>query len=122
MNQSMKLLLMFSIAIVVLSVGAARAEASDTIRARVPFPFVVHNKTLPAGQYLLLREDTDPAVLLIQEVGKPHAAAFVVTNGAAGRDPAGDKPCLTFTRVENQYRLSNVWESRNEGRTVVGKQ
>jgi hypothetical protein len=121
MNPVMKASLLFSVAVVVLSLGASRADAADTIRARVPFPFVVHDKTLPAGQYLLVRPETDPAVVLIEQVGKPHAAAFVVTNGAAGRDPAGDRPCLTFTRVENQYRLSNIWESRTEGRTVVGK-
>jgi hypothetical protein len=121
MNPAMKLSVLFSIAVAVLTLGAARADASDTIRARVPFPFVVQNKTLPAGQYLLVREDTDPAVVLIREVSRPYAAAFVVTNGAAGHDPAGEHPCLTFARYENQYRLSNIWESRNEGRTVIGK-
>ena len=122
MRSVVKTGLVFAGSVLVLAGAAARADASDTVRVRVPFDFVVRNQTLPAGQYLLQREDTNPSVLLIQKVSGPHASAFVITNGAAGQDPKGDKPCVTFTRVENQYRLTNVWESRTDGRTVMEKE
>ena len=108
--------------LVALGSGVARADAAEVIKANVPFPFVVHNETFPAGQYMLRRDDVDPAVLLIQGARGNHASMYVITNGAAGHDPKGDKPCLTFKRVENQYKLANVWESNLEGRTVTGEE
>ena len=42
----------------------------------------------------------------------------MLTIPACGVDPAGDKPVLTFTHVENVYRLSTIWESHAEGRTL----
>jgi hypothetical protein len=36
-----------------------------------------------------------------------------------GRDPAGSHSVLTFKRRENQYELSNIWQSRDEGWDVV---
>jgi hypothetical protein len=47
-----------------------------------------------------------------------ESGAIVLTRAADGRDPAGDKPVLIFTRVENQYRLSTVWDSGTEGRML----
>jgi hypothetical protein len=40
------------------------------------------------------------------------------TTPASGVGPAGDKPALTFTRDENAYRLSTIWESLTEGRML----
>ena len=85
----------------------------------VPFPFVVRGQTLPAGAYVLQSDDQDRAVMMIRGATAHHAStALVLTIPADGRDPAGDKPALTFTRVENQYRLSTVWESGTEGRAL----
>ena len=41
--------------------------------------------------------------------------AIVMTIPADGHDPAGNKPALTFSRFENGYRLSTIWESASEG-------
>jgi hypothetical protein len=107
-------------AVVALAGGAARADASETIKVNVPFAFTVRNQTLPAGEYLVRRDDTDPAVLLIQNVDRTHAGTFVLTNAAGGHDPTGDKSCLSFTRTGETYQLSSIWESPFEGHTVLG--
>jgi hypothetical protein len=97
-------------------VGSARAEE---VKVNVPFPFVVHGQTLPAGEYVVQPVDQDPAVIMIRGEHANHKwATIVLTNPADGRDPAGEKPALTFTRVETQYRLSTIWESGTEGRTL----
>ncbi len=62
---------------------------AGTIEVKVPFPFVVQGKTLPAGQYRV--EKLGALVLLRGEKGNT-ASMFVLTNPAGGHDPAGDKP------------------------------
>lgn len=103
-------------AVFVVCVGAAAQAA--TIEVTVPFPFLVHGKTLPAGQY---RVETEGAVALIRgEQGNP-AALFVATAPAGGHDPSGDQPALTFIRDETQYKLADIWESGSEGLAIAGR-
>lgn len=105
-------------ALVFLGLCAASARAGEVI-VKVPFPFVAGGRTLPAGEYVMQPAGQDPAVMLIRGENANHgSSAFVLTIPADGHDPAGDKPSLTFTRVENQYRLSTIWESGSEGRTL----
>jgi hypothetical protein len=33
--------------------------------------------------------------------------------------PGGNRPSLQFVRHENQYKLSSIWESANDGLTLV---
>src|SRR5262245_33770736 len=92
-------------------VGSARAA---TVEARVPFDFVVRGQTLPAGHYLIERDDNDPYVLYIR--GKESRTnVFVITEPAGDHDPAGDQPALRFTRDGSQYRLEEIWPSRDQG-------
>ena len=100
-----------------LLVASGTARASDILQFNVPFPFVVGNETLPAGRYTV-RGDivTGPSVLLIRGM-HTQQAAIVLTEAAAGHGP--DKPALQFEHRENQYRLTNIWESPGEGRTII---
>ena len=101
---------------------AARADAQESLlRVKVPFEFVVHGKTLPAGEYLIQRLDLSPNVLLIEGTKNLNEAAMVSTMTAAGHDPKGDTPVVTFVRRENVYRLENVWESDSEGQSVIDR-
>ena len=83
---------------------------------KVPFPFLVDGKASRPGSYTIEREGMSASVLLIRGDKGITASTFVATLPAGGRDPAGDRPALTFKRHENQYRLSAVWESATEGR------
>jgi Na+-translocating ferredoxin:NAD+ oxidoreductase RnfD subunit len=100
-----------------LLLASGTARASDILEVNVPFSFLVGSETFPAGHYMV-EEDTlgGPAVLLIRGMHTPQAA-FVVTHAAAGPGPS--KPALQFVRRENQYQLSQVWESPSEGQSVV---
>jgi len=106
-------------AIACVVVTAGNAAAADMVDVKVPFPFVANGHTFPAGQYTIERAGTGTSVLLIRGDKHNRTAAFVSTTPADGRDPAGDRPALTFTRHENQYRLSAVWESATEGQTLM---
>jgi hypothetical protein len=108
-------------ALVLLGSVAARADGFDAVKVKVPFPFVVHGRTLPAGEYRIERMEMEPSVLFIESTKNVNQAAFVTTMPASGHDPQKDRPVVTFTRHENQYVLKNVWESDTEGQTVIGK-
>ena len=109
-----KLLKVGVMAAACLAVAAGSARAS-TLDVKVPFPFVVQGKTMPAGQYQVT--DEDGLIRLRGEKGT-RAADTVLTIPASGSDPAGKQPVLMFTRLENQYRLTGVWESATEGREI----
>ena len=94
---------------VVLGVGSARAS---TMEVKVPFPFVVQGRTLPAGQY---RITNDGGLVQFHGERGNQAVLYVLTTPASGQDPAGDRPALTFTRHENQYRLHDIWQSATYG-------
>ncbi len=98
--------------------ATARASIQDVMVVKVPFPFVVEGRTLPAGQYVVQRDDGVPSVLMLKGDKGNRAFSFVGTEPAAGRDPAGDKPALSFVHRGNQYRLSTVWEAGDRGESV----
>jgi hypothetical protein len=115
MRSILKKSAVFAVAFVVFNGATARAAG---VEVKVAFPFVVHGQTLPAGQYLVERDEGSSAVLIRGMKGN-HADTFVLTAPAAGHDPAGEKPALTFTRHESQYRLSSIWESGTDGYAIV---
>ena len=96
-------------------VCVAAAGHAQTIEVTVPFPFLVHGTTLPAGQY---RVEAEGSVVLIRGEHGNQAAMFVGTTPAPGHDPSGDQPALMFTRYETQYRLADIWESGSEGLAI----
>ena len=121
MKSILKTSLLLAGAVVVLDGGVARAADFQEMTAKVPFPFVVHNKTLPAGRYLLQRDDSDRSLVLIRSENGAHVASYVLTTPADGHDPSGDKPCLSFTRQGNTYQLSKIWDSSDDGVSLIGK-
>jgi hypothetical protein len=110
-----------ALAVVALGVcaGSAQAETHEVI-VKVPFAFAVQGHSLPAGKYVVSRVSDDPSALIIrgEDVNKKSIAIFL-TMPADGHDPAGDTPALTFSRFENGYRLSTVWESASEGQQML---
>ena len=104
-------------ALMCLAATAGVARAQDTLEVKVPFSFLVNGKTLlPAGNYTITRDSMASSVYLIRG---DKAGAFVATVPSGGHDPVGNQPTLTFVRHENQYKLSTIWESANDGLTLV---
>jgi hypothetical protein len=98
---------------------AGTAASADVLEAKVPFPFVVNGKTLPAGQYTIERAGMGESVLLIRGEHGNDATVFVGTRPAGRQSPSHDMPALQFKKYENQYKLSAVWESADEGMDVT---
>jgi hypothetical protein len=101
--------------------SAAGPSYAEGIEVKVPFPFVVQGRTLPKGEYNIQPVSFGSSALLIRGEKGTKGGAIVQTHPASGHDPVGDKPALTFTRYENQYRLSTIWESAMTGLALSGK-
>jgi hypothetical protein len=108
-------------AILVCAGGTARASTSPVLEANIPFSFVVNGQNFPAGKYTVRRDDMSSSVLLIRGENNSHMATFVATTPDGGQDPLGSRPALTFKQHENQYRLSGVWQSANQGWDVASR-
>lgn len=103
------------LAAVLIVLGAGTASAQDLVTVKVPFPFEVRGRVLPAGTYTL---QDDHGILLIRGEYGTHGAVVALTTPAGGQDPSGGTPALTFVRHENEYRLASVWESKDRGELI----
>ena len=107
-------------ALLLFAGATANAAEGYSFEVKVPFPFVVTGQTFPAGQYMV-EEQAEGSVLLLRGEKGNHAVTFVRATRATRPEPAGTEPALTFTRSENQYQLSSVWEPGSEGWSVIGR-
>ena len=98
----------FAAVLVLLAAGSAKAA---TMEVKVPFPFTVQGKALPAGQYRVTEEQG-----VVQFQGeRTKENLFFLAVPAGGRDPSGNKPTLSFSHSENAYQLDDIWESGASG-------
>ena len=97
---------------VFVGMGVGSARAQEMVVAKIPFPFVVTGKEFPAGRYAFSTDDHN--VLLIRSADD-RSERFAIVHAAAGRDPAGSQPALVFIHHENEYLLSQLWESDRDG-------
>jgi len=105
---------LFLIACLLVGVGAsltsnAQIESNVTIKANVPYAFVVGDTTLPAGAYTIRVADgfNNRDVLVIKSAtGK--TAVFFETAPVTGKSPM-DKSELVFDKIGDTYFLSQVF-------------
>jgi hypothetical protein len=89
------------------------------IKADIPFDFVVGDKTLAAGEYLIgqITSGSDVGILVRSSDGSQKAIRL--TN-AVSADAPQKKNVLTFHRYGNTYFLAQVWTSGSvSGREVL---
>ena len=105
----------------VFLLAGGSARAATLVDVRVPFPFVVRNQILPAGQYRVEQVGNDPAILMIRGEHGLNVSVISSSIEATGQDPAGNKPALTFSRGEDGYHLKDIWQSHADGRELRGQ-
>ena len=89
--------------------GLANAQMSTTIKAQVPFEFVVNGKTMPAGECIIEVVGNGRTLLSISG-GKQHVYAFPIT---AESPNASKEAALVFHQYGERYFLAGV---KREGR------
>jgi hypothetical protein len=97
-------------AVVAVTAGASTAAQAAEVRARIPFPFIVNGKALPAGSYALAEER---GMLWVRG---DRGAAVVLTQGVHSNEPV--KPQLVFHRYGDEYILRQAWTGGSSGREL----
>jgi hypothetical protein len=99
---------MFTMVLMLLPVLAgAQLIGDQTIVTQVPFGFMVANKIVPAGQWIVQRAPSGTTgILAIRNV---HAAAGLFASASVDEMKApAEKYALVFTRYGGQYFLSGI--------------
>ena len=103
-----KILVALLVAVVVAFAGVTVASAqSESALVKVPFPFIVNGKLLPAGNYRIMPQQSDPALLQIE--GIDHKVGAFTNTEWAGAGEVPDSPVhVAFKNVDGHYFLSQV--------------
>jgi len=113
--------LLIGLAIFAATASANAQSLERPIRVNVPFDFVVANKKLPAGKYLISRAQPNAGDLLLAVTSKDNLVnTFSFTVPVQVLTPT-DKGKLVFHRYGEQYFLSEVWPAGATTGRVVAK-
>jgi hypothetical protein len=98
----------------VLTVAAFGQNNSAVLKADIPFSFVVANRTLPPGQYVL--SNVTERTVRITNPGKQ--TAIVQTGKVLGHAPESAGK-LVFYRYQDTYFLAQVWDAGSDTGKLV---
>ncbi|MBA3765482.1 MAG: hypothetical protein H0W99_00575 [Acidobacteria bacterium] len=107
-KQSLRMVVILSF-LMILSVSSAHAQSSREMTAKIPFSFIVANKTFPAGDYSVTRlnPQSDKAALAIKSMDGRLSKVVLTMSVQAGA--LQERAKLVFTRYNDQYYLSQIW-------------
>jgi hypothetical protein len=95
--------------VVVLGIafGVASAQSTEPLKFRTPFPFVVGDQPMPAGEYVM-QVPTATGTLSFTNRTDGNASAFV-TSVSIEKLETEDSYRLIFHRYGDRYYLSEIW-------------
>jgi hypothetical protein len=86
--------------------AATEAQNVDHLKVQIPYGFVAHGQTFPAGEYEVSRaSDQDPIVLVLRNF-QNHEAVVVLTSEM--KDTPSNKSSVSFEKVGGQLFLSEI--------------
>ena len=96
--------------------ASAQVRSDATIRANIPYSFVVNNTTLPAGTYVLSVADPYGSDLTVLEIRSANSKVAVLFETQPITDPrSAPQTELVFDKVGDTYFLSRVFLEGDEG-------
>jgi hypothetical protein len=106
-----------SMLLFVAAVAAAPSHAQQISKINIPFAFQAGGKTLPAGEYRVMRalQDTAAAQLIQSTDGK--TAVVVLTDSVDPKKPDVTQK-MVFHRYGREYFLSQIWTGNGLGRKL----
>ena len=94
-------------------IPAHAQAAGTTMRASIPFDFIVRGRTLPAGYYEIRRINDEPNGLVIQNINHRRAESMFETEPVySSKEP--NKSVLVFHHYGDSYFLSEVVTAGSE--------
>src|SRR5262249_46204686 len=106
-----KFLTLFICLMVLVSVSVY-GESANLLRVRVPFTFLIGNKTMPAGEYTVEPVEHIKGGLLIRRAEGRESKIFLGQASPARVEPG--QGMLVFHRYGDQYFLSQVVGCRDD--------
>lgn len=97
--------------VLALSAVPGSAQELAKIKVNIPFNFVVADKELKAGDYVIQRLRDTGALIIRSAEGNDQQTAFAVPMES---NKTGNHERLIFHRYGDEYFLSQVWLSGNE--------
>jgi len=104
----MKSLRSILFALTVLLMATAAQAQQTSVRANVPFDFVIGNQAYPAGDYALKSMQISGVLIRVENV--QEAASRVTLSNACVSIDAATSTKLVFHRVGDSYFLYQIWE------------
>jgi hypothetical protein len=113
----MKALYTIALTVGLLLTTAAANAQGVTMRAHIPFDFVVGDQALPAGDYLVQPQLSGSAILTMRSSDGNRAASAITYSYGGGRP--WEKTELVFHHVAQSYILAQVQvQGFSEGRQL----
>ncbi|HEX6648124.1 MAG TPA: hypothetical protein VF075_01250 [Pyrinomonadaceae bacterium] len=121
LKQSVKTLTMLTLvvglALVATVVSANGQTKSPRLTANIPFDFIVGDKTLPSGEYVVSSATDDGAgVRISSHNGKSSAIRL---SQAVPERTKSRNARMVFHRYGQQYFLAQVWSGSDYGRALM---
>jgi hypothetical protein len=108
-----KQILAVAAAVVFTALAPAQSHAQQASRASIPFAFQAGNKTMPAGEYRIVRALPDTEA--VQQIRRTDSsAATLVHTYAADLNQNDAAPKLIFHCYTNECFLSEIWAGGQE--------
>jgi hypothetical protein len=88
--------------------GAARAQSGHSFEVEIPFPFILGDRTLPAGKYLVQRIDPAKPNVLMFRNADARIVRVMLTRRLECETPSAVSTLIFMRRQEKLY-LFQVW-------------
>lgn len=119
MTHSVKYALGTFLALVVaLSAAPGHAQDQPKVKVTIPFNFVVGSEELKAGEYIVQQFGL-PGSQNLQFRGEDGDVEQIAFTLPIETNKTGNHERLVFHRYGDQYFLSQVWFTENEGREFI---
>jgi len=112
-------MLMLVVGLAFASAAVANGQSGRQMTARIPFEFVVADKTLPSGQYQVGNTGIGGDALAVRDVDGKNNVMHLTNNAGIGNDMRSK---LVFHRYGSTYFLSQVWIAGNGRELTKSKQ
>ncbi len=110
----MKMKIAVTIGLVALLTAAfGLAQTVQSLRANIPFQFIVEGKALPPGEYNFIRNEGSFQVVSVKK--GPSAVALVITTLGGGIHTTPQDAHIVFDKVGDSYFLSEIWIPQMDG-------
>lgn len=104
--------------VVALSAAPGHAQDQPKVKATIPFNFVVGSKELKAGEYIVQQFGL-PGSQNLRFRGEDGDVEQIAFTLPIETNKTGNHERLVFHRYGDQYFLSQVWFTENEGREFI---